>query len=160
MGCQGDIYVIYGIEADCKVLWEAGEDQNPVIYSVNGHTISDAENLPVLIEMAQPIEFYNGVQGCPYGPIDCADHSKRKLTTRVLGHSPDYTSMNMGSRHFKGKCLVGYAVGNSCYINASTPLPSMDDIKSLTPGLIAQIKEKLGLDVSADALGCIYCSIR
>lgn len=141
MGCQGEIYVVYGVEVDAKVDFKKGSDRNPVMYSINGHTLCDDD----MDEDYEEAEFYNGIQGPAYGAADLT--KKLELTTRVLGHGED------GSRHFDGKALVGYGVGNACYIDGSTPLPSMDEIKTLAPQLVAEIEEKLGLNVDPSQLG-------
>jgi hypothetical protein len=141
MGCQGEIYVIYGVEVDAKLERQVKRDENPVLYSINGHMLYD-DNMG---DFAEDAELYNGVQGPGYGAADLT--KKLELTTRVLGHSSW-----MGSRHFDGKALVGYGVGNECYMDSSSPLPPMDDIKALAPKLVAEIKKKLGLDINPDQL--------
>lgn len=176
MGCQGEIYVIYGATVEAKVAWEAGVEKNPVVYSVNGHTLCDDEDFmgyqeepddePFTTSDGKPvpegcpkIEFFNGVPTNFYG---AADLSKVELTFVVLAHSSEYGHGNMGARHFAegfgrkvgavGKALVGFPVCNESYINHASPCPPMDDIKALAPKLIAEIKEKLGLDVSPSDL--------
>lgn len=144
MGCQGEIYVVYGVEVDAKVERQVDENRGrdpEVLYSINGHMLYD-DNIG---DFAEDTEFYNGIQGPGYGAADLT--KKLKLTTRVLGHSSW-----MGSRHFDGKCLVGYGVGNECYTDKSSPLPPMDDIKALAPQLVAEIKKKLGLDIDPKQL--------
>ena len=152
MGCQGEIYVIYGVQVEARCEWEASPEGNPVVYSINGHTLSSEED--ELEGYEGEIEFYNGVPTSSYG---AADMKKAKLIMRVIGHS-DW----MGARHFcdgfgkcvgqTGKALVGYVVGNECYLDHASELPSGPEIIAQVPRLIAEIKEKLGLDIKESAL--------
>jgi len=146
MGCQGDIYAVYGVVVEAKVDREEGEDINPVMYSINGHTVCDED----MNEDYADAEFRNGVDGPGYGAADLT--KPLGLTTRILGHSAEHTYMKMGSRHFDGDALVGYAVCDECYINGAAELPPMDDIAALGPKLVKEIKEKLGLEISLEQL--------
>jgi len=49
MGTQGEIYVVYGLQVEAKVLYARGGYRNPVVYGVNGRAFSDDEDkMPVL----------------------------------------------------------------------------------------------------------------
>lgn len=115
MGCQGEIYNIYGIIVPASL-----EDEETGTYKINGHTIE--ANLTVDLDLKNP-----------------------KLAIRVLGHD-----MNLGSRHFKGKALVGYIVANESYLNSASPLPEMSIIKSFRLNLHRDIDKKLGLKVDPE----------
>lgn len=155
MGCQGEVYVVYGVKVDGKCEWEAAAEENPVVYSVNGHMLCDDAEGAKDEGFEHEIEFYNGVPTSGYG---AADMNKAKLTLRVLGHS-DW----MGARHAtegfgksvgkKCNVLVGYVVGNECYIDSASELPKGDDILRQVPRLLTEIKEKLGLDIKPAQLG-------
>lgn len=173
MGCQGEIYVIYGAQVEAKCEWEAGEEKNPVVYSVNGHMVCDDEDFmgyqedpddePFTTSDGKPvpdgcpkIEFYNGPTGGPgYG---ASDMSKAELCVVILGHSGEYGTGDMGARHFSegfgrkvgalGKALIGFVVCNESYITHASECPSMDEIKASGPRLLREIKEKFGLALS------------
>ena len=160
MGTQGEIYVVYGLEVDATVLYEPGEDQNPVVYGINGRAFCDDEDeLPVLDRMVHTEVKYAGISSCGYGALDL---KKAELSVRPLGHSGEHCG-DMGARHFgdglgnkigkKGKALVGYAVCNESYMGKSSALPAMNQIVTLNDKLIAEIKEKLGLDIDPSELG-------
>lgn len=165
MGCQGEVYVVYGVQVPAKVEW-ARSDRNPVVYSINGHTLCDDEDLMGLIKedpeekpkgCPDEIEFYNGVPTCYYG---ASDMKKMELVMRVMGHSGEYGHGDMGSRHFgdslsdrKGKALVGYVAGCESYWNNASEIANVEDIQAQAPRLIAEIKEKLGLDIDETELG-------
>lgn len=125
MGCQGEIYNIYGVIVDSKI--EKHHQANSVVYSVNGHTVCSDRN--------EISEFYGGIPS-----ID-----KKELCIRILGHSSW-----MGSLHFNGKALVGYVVANESYIDGSTVLPAMESIEALRPKLLKDIHKKLGLTVNKE----------
>lgn len=155
MGCQGEIYVVYGVKVEGKCEWEAAKEENPVVYSVNGRMLCDDEDQAKEEGFEGEIAFYNGI---PTGRYGAADMSKAKLALRVLGHSSW-----MGARHATegfgksvGKTcqvLVGYVVGNECYSDSATPLPPGSDIVAQAARLITEIKERLGLDVKPEHLG-------
>ena len=155
MGSQGEIYVVYGLQVEAKVLYERGENKNPVVYGINGRAFTDDEDrLPVLERLTHLEVSYAGIYSKGYGALD---PMVQQLSVRPLGHSGVHGG-NMGSRHFSdgsgvGKALVGYAVSNVAYWNTSEPCASMDDIKASGPKLIAEIKEKLDLDVDETQLG-------
>ena len=159
MGTQGEIYVVYGLEVEATVLYEPGEDQNPVVYGVNDRAYCDDDmaEIPVLDRMVHGEMRMSGIAG--YGT---ADPDKVELSVRPLGHSGRHGG-DMGARHFgeglgtkigkKGKALVGYAICNESYMSSSSALPAMDQIVTLNDKLIAEIKEKLGLDIDPSELG-------
>jgi len=140
MGCQGEIYNIYGVIVDAEEVRSArlkcpNIDQNPILYAINGHTVTDAD-------LDYPdAEFFtcqeSSVAGIGYGA-----NTKPKFSIRILGHSNW-----MGSRHFDGKALIGYPVCNECYVDRASALPTMEEIAAMKPQLIRDIKEKLGLDI-------------
>jgi hypothetical protein len=169
MGCQGEIYVVYGVQVEAKVEWEAGRDKNPVVYSINGHTLCDEEDLMGLLRESpeeapkgcpSKIEFYNGVPTEYYG---ASDMPKTKLVMRVLGHSGEYGNGDMGARHFSdglgkkvgctGSALIGYVAGCESYWNSASEIADISQIHAQAPRLIAEIKEKLGLDIDESQLG-------
>jgi hypothetical protein len=169
------MYVIYGVQIEAKVEWEAGEDKNPVVYSINGHTLCDDEDfMGNLEDMADDpdvivapgaekfvdIEFYNGVPTEYHGANDM---KKAKFIMRVLGHSGQYGCGDMGARHFtegfgkkvgkKGKALIGYVAGCQSYWNGAEEIAPVDQIHTQATRLIAEIKEKLGLEIKKEQLG-------
>ena len=169
MGCQGEIYVIYGLKTTAKCEWEAGSERNPVVYSINGHTLCDDEDLieyladpddePFEDSEGRPIpagcpkiEFWSGIPTSGYG---AADMDKAKLCMTVLGHSGEYGSGDMGARHFaegfgskvgsSGEALIGFVVCNESYITHAQACPPVDEISATGPRLLHEIQEKLGL---------------
>lgn len=139
MGCQGEIYNVYGVVVPATINGKAakytGPDLNsPVVYNINGRTISDGYN--------EEYDHYQGIPTVPYSVKDPA------LVIRVLGDSS-----SMGSRHFRDTALVGYPVANQCYLDFSTPLPSFADIEALKPALHKELKDKLGLDLDPNTFG-------
>jgi hypothetical protein len=166
MGTQGEIYVVYGLKVEASVYWEKENERNPVIYQVGDKGFCDDEDFinsddGVLDKLALGGIHYAGIRHNGYGALD---PMKQELSVRILGHSGEYGG-NMGARHFhkevgnkssigkRGKALVGYAVSNASYMNGAEPVAPMDDIKAAAPKLIAEIKEKLGLDVDESQLG-------
>jgi len=150
MGCQGEIYTIYGAQVDAEVLYEKAPDTCPVIYGINGRGFTrDLEEVNVLDKLAFEVsECY--VAGLGYGAADLSE--ALELSIRFLGHSPSY-SMGMGSRHFEGKALVGFAVCNESYLDKASALPPLGQIMELGPRLIEAIKEKTGLELKEKDLG-------
>jgi len=126
MGCQGEIYAIYGIIVKAEIEQEDGE--NPVIYSVNGHTLCDDY---------EDAEFYNGIPDEYYGTSDL---SKLKLVSTILGQE--------GS-----DALIGYVVCNESYLACASPLPPTKSIENQGSKLISEIKEKFGLVIGIKDLG-------
>lgn len=172
MGSQGDIYLIYGVRVEAKCEWEAGKGRNPVIYSINGHTLCDDEDFMGFLEdprgEAHYLDCYGKkVTGYPEEPIEYLsypngwDLSDAELSMVVLGHSGEHDG-DMGALHFakglgrktgkKGEALVGFTVAHECYLNSATECPPMDKIKEVGPRLISEIKDKLGLTVSPEDL--------
>lgn len=166
MGTQGDIYVVFGVELPAEVVYERAFEENPVIYQVGSAYFCDDEDFlngaeGVLENLAFEGVQYAGIQATGYGALD---PSKQKLSVRPLGHSGQYSG-NMGARHFhpgwggsttvgkQGLALVGYAVSQASYMNKSSPVAPMDQILAVTPKLIAEIKETLGVDVKESELG-------
>ena len=161
MGTQGEIYVVYGLQVEAKVLYARGGYRNPVVYGVNGRAFSDDEDkTPVLERLTHLSMGYAGIQTNGYGALDPAE---QELSVRPMGHSGEHGG-NMGARHFveghhanqtgeAGKALVGYAVCNASYWNSAEPCASMEQIKAVAPKLIADISKKLGLDVKESDLG-------
>jgi hypothetical protein len=161
MGSQGEIYVVYGVVVETKVLYEPKADENPVIYSINGHGVFDEDDeVGVLDQIAFEVEHYNGIPTQFYGPSVMDD---TELVIRVLGHSRRYGGGDMGARHVTegfgsnvgkmGKALVGYVACCECYINGASKLPLMWEIEAEGPRLVSEIKEKLGLDIKIEELG-------
>lgn len=129
MGCQGEIYNVYGIVVSAKVKSRNGTQDGwdrPVVYEINGKLVSheDVEN----------IDFPAGL----YFNLD-----NPKLGIRILGHDP----CDMGSRHFKNQALLGYVVANECYLNSAEALPEISKIESWKPKLIEDIKKSFGISV-------------
>lgn len=168
MGSQGQIYVVYGVQLDAKCEWEAAPNTNPVIYSINGHTLCDDEDFmgrlndgtdPLPAGVSQ-IEFYNGIPSAYYG---ASDLKSPELVMQVLGHSGEYGQGNMGARHFTkgfggkigeiGKALVGFVVASEAYITRASELPPMNKIEATAPRLIGEIERKLGVAVKPSELG-------
>lgn len=168
MGTQGEIFVVYGVELPAKVVYEASYEENPVIYQVGESYFCDDEDFlngaeGVLENLAFDGVQHAGIQSSGYGALD---PNNQKLSVRPNGHSGEFGG-NMGARHFverndftseshvggQGKALVGYAVSNASYMNRYESVAPMDKIKEVGPKLIAEIKEKLGVDVEESQLG-------
>jgi len=150
MGCQGEIYNVYGVQLDAEVLWEKSPDQNPVIYGINGKAFTDeVDDIEVLDRLAFEVS-----EAHLYGPgYGAADLSKElKLSIRFMGHN-DSSGMNMGSRHFNGKALVGFTVCNESYTDKASALPPLGQIMELGPRLIEMIKKELDVEVKESDLG-------
>lgn len=155
MGTQGEIYVVYGLNVDAEFISAPnGKECNPVLYKVGSRAFCDDEDLingaeAILDKLAYDGLHYMGIHSKGYGALD---PDKQELSVRVLGHSGEHSG-NMGSRHFDGKALVGYAVSNASYMNGAEPVASIEKIQAVTPRLIADIEEKLGLIVRESDLG-------
>lgn len=150
MGCQGDIYTVYGVQADAEVLYQRKPNENPVIYGINGHGFcEDPDAIGVLDQLAYEVETC-GVSKYGYGATDLT--RDLELTVRFLGHNRAY-GMNMGSRHFDGKALLGFVVCNECYADRASALPPLGQIMKLGPRVIKAIKKKTGLEVKESDLG-------
>lgn len=139
MGCQGEIYNVYGIVTPAKIFKKnkpgrEGWDQ-PVIYEINGKKVSHDET-------NEKIDFHAGI------PTAGVNLDKPELICKVLGHD----TYDMGSRHFKEEALIGYVVANESYINSATELPELSDIKSLQTSLIKEINEIFGIKVDKKAV--------
>lgn len=142
MGSQGSMYVIYGIVTKCKVEKGPKDDgygdwYPSVLYSVNGHTVTNE------IDDYPEAELETGVHFSGTSKIN-----KSKLSIEPLGYNGDY----QGLRHFENKALIGYTVCAEYYIAHASALPAMENILKLRPKLIAEIKEKLDIDVLPGAL--------
>lgn len=145
MGCQGEIYNVYGIVVDAKFHCRgqggsAGWD-NPVVYEINGKLVSpdDDEAEKLLESRNEVLDQYAFIPTCGAALED------PKLITRIIGHDRD-----MGSRHFKGKALIGYVVANESYLNGVTEVPK--DYEKLSRKLIKDIKEDYGIAVKKEDL--------
>jgi hypothetical protein len=150
MGCQGEIYNVYGVQLEAKVLWEKGKDQNPVIYGINGKGFTeDVDEIGVLDKLAFEVQEAH-LYGDVYGAADLG--KKQKLSIRFMGHNSE-SGMNMGSRHFNGKALVGFTVCNESYTDKASALPPLGQIMELGPRLIEAIKEELDVEVKESDLG-------
>lgn len=154
MGCQGEIYVIYGVQVDAKCEWEAKPEENPVVYSINGHTVCDDKDRAEEAGYGGEVEFYNGVPTVGYGANDM---SKARLVMRVLGHS-DWTGARQFCEGFgasvgkTGKALVGYVVGNESYTDSAVELPPGTEIVAQAPRLVDEIRTRLGLEINESDL--------
>jgi len=130
MGCQGEIYNVYGIVVPAKVKSRKGTSSGwdrPVVYEINGKLVSHEE--------VENIDFQAGL----YFDLD-----NPKLGVRILGHD----SFDMGSRHFKNQALLGYVVANECYLNSAAALPEISKIESWKPKLVEEIKKSFEIDVN------------
>jgi len=142
MGCQGEIYNIYGITIPAKIHQKSKKSNEgwdtPVIYKI------DPDGLGKLVSHDEGVDEYVDYHAGVNGDLMVEGNP---LVVRVLGHDHD-----MGSRHFKQEALVGYVVANESYVNGATALPDLTKIKALAPRLIAELKEKYGLTVAKDEL--------
>jgi len=132
MGCQGDVYLIFGLTVPATIKSKAGSGRDgwdtPVIYEINGKTVShDWE--------AEDIDTEAGIMH--------VNLNEPELSIRVLGHNHE-----MGSRHFKGTALLGYTLANECYIDSASQVPEFS-VEKLGPLLVQEIKDQFGLTVDA-----------
>jgi hypothetical protein len=155
VGCQGDVYVVYGVQIPASIVWEHkkgrdGED-SAVIYCVNGHNVATDEWKIEHYQDEHPdekiptIAFYTEFHGPGYGAnaMDTA-----KLSISILGDN----ALGMGTHHFKEKALIGYVVANECYVGEASECPRMNEIEAQTKRLIADIRDKLKLSVQPSDL--------
>ena len=148
MGCAGEIYVVYGVQVPASIVWDPGkeDDDDPIIYCVNGHNVATDEWKIDNYKEDHPdktipeIAFYTEFHGPGYG---AAAMDEAKLSITILGDD----AMGMGSRHFKERALVGFVVANECYLGDASACPPMDEIKAQGARLAREIGDKLGLDV-------------
>ena len=68
---------------------------------------------------------------------------KVKLSVIVLRDN----ACAMGSRHFDNKALLGYVVGNECYLGSASECPPIAEIERQKARLVRDIQERLKLDV-------------
>ena len=136
MGTQGEIHNVLGIITPAELV------VRDRLYSVNGRTVSTGN-------YEEPADFTEGDWlGSVNESIPC-------LRIRILGHT-----QSRGSRHFdsesfkgnKGNALVGYVIANESYWAHATKLPSQSKIDLMIPGLVINIKDRLGLDVKESDL--------
>lgn len=90
------------------------------------------------------------------GKFVCDDEDARVLGQTGLGCG------DMGARHFggclgpktgvKGKALIGYVVCCQSYWAGASELPAHEKIVAQAARLIAEIREKLGLDIEESQL--------
>lgn len=137
MGTQGEIYNIYGIVHPAEIHSRNGKDDrghdSPVVYAVNGKLVSHDEE-------AEDIDIEAGV----FDNLHSSKRGSPELSVRILGH--DTGEMAMGSRHFDGKALIGYVVGNESYTSKASPLLPLKDIQALAPKLVKDIKATFGIE--------------
>ena len=163
MGCQGGVCVIYGVVLDGTCEWEASREGNPVVYSVNGCTMTPSEDLKNISDAGDDlppgcppkIDHWAGIPSCDYG---AADMKQAKLVMRVLGHShwmgARHATAGLGSNAGKAvKVLVGYVTGSESYIDSAASLAPEAEVVAQTPRLVEEIKSKLGVDVAPEDLG-------
>jgi hypothetical protein len=133
MGIQGHVYNVLGLELEAKV------EEEDALYTVEGKTVFNP---------------------CPDHPGNIRDKSSDFIND-VMSVYPDRSELSIllqgvgghyKGRHFNGRALVGYAVAQENNFYSSTELPSPEIIERLKPGLIVEIKEKLGLEVDPDNL--------
>lgn len=151
MGCQGEIYVVYGVQVPAKIVFDEGneEDDDVIVYEINGLTVAPDEYKIEEYEGKKPlpkIDLYEEFYGPGYGKPD--DMDKVKLSIIVLGDNV----FGMGSRHFKEKALLGYVVGNESYCGSAVELPAISDIEAQSARLIRDIAEKVKLNVQPSDL--------
>lgn len=130
MGCQGEIYNVYGITVPAKIHEIKGPSDwdDPIIYDINGRLVASGD--------AMGVAFWAGI------PTSAVDLANPKLAIRILGHTLD-----QGSRHFTGEALLGYVVANESYLGRATPLPTGAEIVALAPKLISKLSEAFGLEI-------------
>lgn len=140
MGSQADIHVIYGVKVKAEVVKQPmanGKpiDGLPVLYSVNGKTLSHDEDYHDEADIEAGVKYSTGK----------GKKKKHHLSVRALGH--DNTDMEMGARHFDGKVLLGYLVGSSYYINDAGECLSPEKMLELKDQLKADVKSTFGINV-------------
>lgn len=134
MGSQGSIYNVLGVVTD------ATEVDPHKLFTINGKTVATGE------EYYDKTDFDHGIIARDIKDI-IADQ-RAKLDIRILGFTE-----SRGSRHFKGKALVGYAIAGEYYWGSATELPSNETIDALRQQLVTEIKAQLDLDVTAEQIG-------
>lgn len=140
MGCQGEIYNVYGIVVDaefhCRGQGNSAGWDNPVVYKVNGKLVSpDEDGAEELLESRNEVLDHHALI-----PTRGVDLENPELVTRIIGHDRE-----MGSRHFKKKALIGYVVANESYINGVSEVA--EGYEKLSTRLIKDIKEDYGIAV-------------
>ena len=89
MGCQGEVYVVYGVQVPASLVWERGEEgDQAIIYCINGHNVSTDEYMIDDYKEDHPdetipeIAFYTEFHGPGHG---AAKMDEAKLSISILG---------------------------------------------------------------------------
>lgn len=147
MGTQGTIHGVFGAVVKAKLVksnWNGEgrrEFDNPVVYSINGHKVMD-----------EGYDEEDGLKHYTMLPLSCADRAapnEPSLMIRVLGHFGQDSEPPLGSAHFDGEALFGFFLGSVSYLGKAQAIGSVERLQELTPRVLVEAKEQLGLELNA-----------